>query len=367
LSLKTTRGDFFNLSYDLLLVSEVSLVFSLLLCLLNFEEQLLVGLVHIVYVLLVEVLLFVVEAMIDWLCESSGVSLKAILKRDRILGVEAVKSKLRVLSLQVIGSFGELDLNILVGDCVVHRKWVVNISAVYHVFYKAMLLVRSKPLVLLLHNLMEGVSEVAILLVYLNLLVQSGVQLHDRVVLLLSQVLQLANRAQVVPVLWIVFQKPSIVVLGVHSWVLQEIGHLARALYSFSAVITLADSDVSCEEVFNHACLIHLFLLLISLLVRLVLAKVEKWALIDSLCFKRIKVGHLSVVRNVFPIIHIIVVGCLFVSPCKLRQFGVCNLKLGLVRIGVARMLCRVALLRSCWLGVRVLLFNEGLHLNLNL
>jgi len=100
---------------------------------------------------------------------------------------------------------------------------VVKVGAVYHILNEAAFLVIGKPLALLFHYLVERVGKVSVSTSNLNLLVQSGVQLHYWVFIMLGQVFQQTSCSNIVPVLWILLQEPSVIILIIHVWVLNQI------------------------------------------------------------------------------------------------------------------------------------------------
>lgn len=114
------------------------------------------------------------------------------------------------------------------------------------------------PRVLLLHDLLEWVGEV--LRVYPGLLyhfVQGWVEPHDGVILRFRELRQLADRADVAPLLRIVLQVPCIIVLAVDGWLADQVGDRGRPWRLGPAVVALADGHVSCEELLDHLALAH--------------------------------------------------------------------------------------------------------------
>ena len=96
------------------------------------------------------------------------------------------------------------------GD-VVHRVGVVEVCSVDQVLNELRL--RLLPHRLLLHDPLERVRQ-RLLVLGLDHFIKSGVEVHDGVVLL-TLVLKQRHRPDVAPDLWIVLQKPSVVVFYV--------------------------------------------------------------------------------------------------------------------------------------------------------
>ena len=105
-----------------------------------------------------------------------------------------------------------------------HRVWVVKVRSINHILDVGMFLIRGSPHMLLLHYLLEGICEVGFIqLGCLDSLVERGVEFHDRIVLVLCEILEEAHRPQIVPMLWILLQKPSIIVLDIECGLTDQV------------------------------------------------------------------------------------------------------------------------------------------------
>ena len=252
---------------------------------------------------------------------------------------------------------------------------MVKVCSVYHILNEPIFLVVIQPLALLLHYFMEWVSIVCIPTTNLNLLIQCGVQLHDWIVTLLGDVFEEACSSYIVPVLRIMLQKPSVIVLCVHVGSLNQIWNLGRRCCFVLAIIAFVDGDVPSEQMLHHVGLCNYrnlinwkcFNLSLLAIILLVLAKIKQRTLIWCMCFKRIKVCDLCIVWYILVVKHIIVIGVYFVSFGHPMEVLIGYIKLRLFSKHVTLMLWwGPSFIYSAWL-CSMLLFNERLHFNSNI
>ena len=89
---------------------------------------------------------------------------------------------------------------------------MVKVRSVNHILDVTFILV---PHMLLLHHLLEGVSEVLFVRLSFNHLIKCWIQSHYGVFFRVQLIFQESLGSQIVPVLRVVLQEPSIVVLQV--------------------------------------------------------------------------------------------------------------------------------------------------------
>ena len=159
---------------------------------------------------------FVEESIVHGLDEFVFVGFEGTLEGSGLFGEIAIQAVFGVF-LHLVFRLRELYFDVISSTChsVVHTHGMVQVGSIDHVFYVSVLIY---PVVLLNHDFMKGVGEVFRSVVSLNLLVQSGIQLHNGVIFLLGHVLQEAHSSYVVPVLRVVLQIPSIIVLFIQLY-----------------------------------------------------------------------------------------------------------------------------------------------------
>lgn len=252
LSLKSTWRNFFYLLL-LGLHSIISLEFLLLDCLLNFKKQFFIWLIQIVFVVLIEIFLIVKESVINGLNELVVVRFKSIFQRSGILVIVPIQSKLRIRNLTLVLRLWEIDLHaFLVCNAVMHRVRMIHVRSINHILNITVFLIRLNPLVLLLHNFLERVGEIAFVKIVFNYFVESWIKLHNWIVFSLSQIFETTHGPNVVPSLWIILKVPSIIVLLIHFWILHQVAHFLWLTSFWSTVITLIDGNVICHKLFDH-------------------------------------------------------------------------------------------------------------------
>ena len=239
LPLCAARGDLLDLLVDfepIFLAPLVPLVFAHLLSPFDFGQQLLIRLVELVLVVLVEALLWVEEPLVDWLQSLTRWGLESILDCGGLLVVVTVHGEFgRFGAIVGILGLGELHLHrrILVCGHVVHRVWVVQVTSVDHIFNITVVFVGRCPFALLLHNFLEGVSEIGLIcLICLDHFVESWVELHNWILFFFGEILNQAHGPQVGPVLRILLQEPGIIVLDIQCGIAHQIRNLLRAWWS---------------------------------------------------------------------------------------------------------------------------------------
>lgn len=140
-----------------------------------------------------------------------------------------------------------------------HWIWMIKIGAIDHVLNISILLICLYPLVLLLHYFLKWISEIALVEIIFHNFVQSWIQFHYWIVFSLSHFSYVTHNSHVVPVLWVILQKPGIIIFCIEFWILYQIGHFLSSSFFWSTSVTLIGRHVIREKLFNHAWFCHLF------------------------------------------------------------------------------------------------------------
>ena len=152
---------------------------------------------------------------------------------------------------------------------------------------------------LLFHYLLERVSEVGLItLVRLDYFVEGGIQFHDRVVLVLGEIFDETHGPQIVPVLRVVLQEPSIIVLRVQCGLTDQIGNLLGSPGLRLAALALIARHIISEELPDLARLWdrRCSWPRASSSCWTCLTKVKERALVSWLSFERIKARDLRII-----------------------------------------------------------------------
>lgn len=206
-------------------VSQVPLILSLLLSILNLLKKFLIRLIQLIRIFLIEVLFLIHHSVINGIYELVLRNLEAIFQTERIFIIIPIQGHLRSswIILILVRSFRELDLHrvtyassrIMLTIRMIKVSPVNDISDVRRII---------DPRVLLLHNLMERIREILIdVLGWINYSVQSWIHFHDWIIFWFGNIFDLVDVLDVYPVLWVISEEPGIVVFDVQRWLIYQV------------------------------------------------------------------------------------------------------------------------------------------------
>lgn len=162
---------------------------------------------------------------------------------------------------------------------------------------------------MLLHNFLERICKIILIFSTLvNNFIKRRVEFHDWIFFFIHLILEKASCSQVVPVLWVVLEKPCVIILQVQFWISDKVGNpLIRGILGLT-VFAHVHSHVACEKLLDFTALgncgagdLTLFRHFHPIIV--------KGCLVGWLRLQGVKARDLCVVRNILSVKDVIVIG----------------------------------------------------------
>ena len=272
-----------------------------------------VRLIQLVLVLLVEVFILIVHPRINRVQKFVCVLFKLIFQGHRLLSVVPIESHFGLFlswAVHLILSLRELNVHFTAHPrCnIVHWVWMIKVRPVNDILNISLVLV---PHMLLLHDFLEWVSEVLLICLILNNFVQSWIQSQNWVFFLVTEIFQESFCSEIIPMLRVLLQKPSIVVFKIQLWIAYKVWHFDNRILHWSRIFSIqASVYVVCEKLFDLACLrnTHTNFDVFSLWLFFTLTKIKKRALVRSCRFESVVRSNLGIIRDILAIENVVVV-----------------------------------------------------------